>query len=216
MPINALAFNQDKTEQYAVEKTDSFISRNIEDLIEDSKELNTLIENVTELKSNTGEILEVPVYEIDTTEITQQFSQDEDLKSVTYAIDTSDAISVASATGSTNRTEWDSTSSVKAYTTIYYKSSGNPAYYLLTSVTGGYTIGDPQVKVKSQKVVMGCSDYVTVQSLTKTPTLSSWSYATSFKTSVLYSQMLLGSNYYLTLQQVSGGSTWTLQITNNL
>ena len=62
------------------------------------------------------------------------------------------------ADGSINQDSWDSSNTVRAYTTIYYdivKDSGDRSYYKLTKVTGKYYCNNSATKITSQTLRIG-------------------------------------------------------------
>jgi hypothetical protein len=62
--------------------------------------------------------------------------------------------------GSTSDEDWDSSYSVKAYSTYYwdkYKSTNGDGFKKLTKVTGGWTISDNKVSITSREVRYGAS-----------------------------------------------------------
>lgn len=123
----------------------------------------------------------------------------------------------STATQNNEREDWDSTASIKAYTTIYFKESGSPKTYLITKVTGGFTYYDLDVDVKAQKVIIGCKGpfpSYTDQKITKYPTGTSFSEDTGFTKYVLPTRAEIGASYTLTIGR--NGKTWELKLLNSL
>ena len=124
----------------------------------------------------------------------------------------------ASATDYNYRERWDSTGSIKAYTTIYFQTSGLPETYLLTRATGGFSFEDLNVSVTNQELVMGCNGSlpspVFNQKIIKNPTGTSFAYNTGFTQYVLPRNSNIGTTYTLTL--VRHGDPWTLQFMNQI
>lgn len=202
----------------AIQEADEYINDNLDVLVDEAKGDTDMLVDTAELISDTGEVLELPVYEIDTTDVINQFSSDENLHSITYAVDTSDIVSAAAASYSGNKyaSTWDSTGSIQAYLTIYYTYTNDLSpQYLFTSIAGGYTRADSQVSVASQSLTYGYSGIKGSSSVTKYPTSSSWSYTTGFTTYNPGYSLKLGGNYTLNLKRGTS-STWTLYLQNNL
>lgn len=80
----------------------------------------------------------------------------EQIYSRTICMDTA-SISPLSTTDLNYREKWDSTGSVKANSTIYFKTKNTPTEYLLTKVSVGYTISEPRVRIVDQALVAGCT-----------------------------------------------------------
>lgn len=116
------------------------------------------------------------------------------------------------------REKWDSTMSVKAHTTIFFKTKDTPVLYLVTKATGGYSFGDLNVTVTEQKLKVACNGTfptpVSSQIINKTPTGDSFSYTTGFTKYVKPDYGSIGATYTLTLKR--NGSPWNLQLINNI
>lgn len=69
-------------------------------------------------------------------------------------------IPVPLADMSTDISQADTTGSVRAYLKITYKTKGiTPEEYLLTNVSGNYSILDHQVRVTGAKISYGCNGF---------------------------------------------------------
>lgn len=144
--------------------------------------------------------------------------------SVLCALTTVSAIAPARAGGSTYKYDYDSTVSVKAYSTIYYstKVSGGLTYYCLTSASGGYTILDSSVAVTSQSVHcvetgLNTSSFTIDKHSYANPSSNSWSTSTGFSDYIYLTDYgLFGAKYTLNLKRTSGSSTWSFTLNNIL
>ncbi|MED3645609.1 hypothetical protein P4475_02005 [Halalkalibacterium halodurans] len=126
--------------------------------------------------------------------------------------------SFVSILGSTNRSKWDDSVSVRAYSTIYFTESTYRGmdYVRLDKVTGGWQRSDTSVSLSNRKVVLGCSGTpVGSQTTTRNPTTNSFSYTTpSTWKRVTAVQSIVGVNTTVTLKRGTS-SQWTLKLTNN-
>ena len=136
---------------------------------------------------------------------------------------TSDAASMLRLTA--YREEWDSTDSVKARISINYRtmSDNGETYYLINSVSGGYTISDLQVTALSHYICVDCCGFKTNglvnfdQQKTYTPVSDSFTVNCSEFTDyvkVFDSAYPIGA--YYELQLVRKSSPWTFTLTNYL
>ncbi len=119
----------------------------------------------------------------------------------------------------------DDSYSLTAYTTIYYdrKTDDKGELIKLTSVSGGYTISDRQVKVISQSLEYGCTGFIEgggtymTQNADYGPSSSAWSINTPSSWKYVYtSSPIVGAYYWLKLQRIGNAYTWDLAITNNV
>lgn len=185
------------------------------EIVEDNVE--TAIENGYALLTNeNGDVYYVKLDEEAVTVQSKTPSNDElsVTKSVTIS---SDNIIPAATTKSNSEEAWDSTSSIKAYTTINYKEDGTPTTYLLTSVSGGFEYYDLDVDVTNQKLIMACKGpfpSYTDQKVTKYPSSTSFWYSTGFTDYVNTYIAEIGASYTLTIER--NGSSWTLILLNSL
>lgn len=123
--------------------------------------------------------------------------------------------------GNKGEEKWDSSYSVKAYSTIYYsrKKENNIEYAKITKATGGWKISDSTVSITSRKVSVGTSGFPSLtQAKDYSPTSNEWSYSSDFKdwkyVSLQYTHYV-GATSTATLKS-RGGSVWTLQLQNNI
>lgn len=133
-------------------------------------------------------------------------------------IDSADATESTRAAGSKGGSIWDSTSSVLASSTIYYdqQPDGSGRKYKLTSVSGGYSIGQSGVSVSNQSVTYGCSDSIVgAQKATKYPGGSSFSYSTGFSKYATTRNIgfAVGVTHNM---RISRGSSWNFSHQNNI
>lgn len=152
----------------------------------------------------------------------------------TSIIDLNDPVNQNAVTwtpGSGNKTneDWDTSLSVKAYSTIYYKyvtpSSGGKIGVLLTSATGGWTISDASVSISNRSVTLGCNGGVSAysgggtvanQTLQYYPSGNTFSYSTNFTKYVETDAFsTVGCNTQCTLKRGTS-STWTLSSQNRI
>lgn len=139
-----------------------------------------------------------------------------------YAL-TTGVVLRASTGGNRYDEAYDTTVSIKGYSTIYYNktTSAGITYYCLTKVSGGYTVVDSSAQVSSQSVVYGMSGLnysqgAVQKSGTYTPTSKSWSKSTGYTDYVCPTPYnLIGATYKITLKR-NGGSSWTYSLTNSL
>lgn len=136
--------------------------------------------------------------------------------------DNINGFNIASAeSGNKGEEKWDSSYSVKAYSTIYYsrKKENNIEYAKITKATGGWKISDSTVSITSRKVSVGTSGFPSLtQAKDYSPTSNEWSYSSDFKdwkyVSLQYTHYV-GATSTATLKS-RGGSVWTLQLQNNI
>lgn len=149
-------------------------------------------------------------------------SQDANAATI-HALTTVSAIVPLAEGGSAEKYTYDSTVSIKGYTTIYYntKVTNNITYYLLTKVTGGYTVLDSSVQIVSQNVHYGEAGVTPADGNYQkyydyTPTYSSWSITTPFTTYVYTPGGGIGATYTINLKRSSGTSRWTYALNNTI
>lgn len=171
--------------------------------------------NAMTLKNDNGIEYTVDVYAIDTSDLT---SETEGVDSITYVASTDNMQLISPLTkGSLSDDLWDSSQSVHFYSTIYFNSSTDyPPKYLLTKVSGNYSIVSGQsVSVKNQVISYGCeslSEIVKNQHDTKKITGSSYSYSTGY-TKYIHegAGASMGVNWTGTIQR---GSSWNFEFSN--
>lgn len=136
---------------------EQFLLQEIESLFESARVSGTsLPPDLVALKDATGRggVGHAEVYQIDTTAALSGFLQDgENAKTIVYKV------SVPLSRGSYTLTgnDQDATYNVYGHLTINYTASGSPALYLLTRVSGGYSLsGEEGVVVHAQEVMYGC------------------------------------------------------------
>lgn len=126
--------------------------------------------------------------------------------------------SVARTNGSTSVDSPDSGYVSHVYLTINYKMRNTPTEYLLTSVSGSWTIEDPNVAVLSTSLTYGCSGWfpaIATQEDTKNNVSNPFSYNTGFSKYIIADGAVMGAN--LTLNYLMGSSRkWSFTLTNNL
>lgn len=219
----ALANNQINNDiSEAVSQNDDYVAENFEALLSEA-DSSTIVETAT-IESNEGDIYNVPIYNIDSTELSDEEGNSLNIVAQTYAYDLSNAVLIQSSLGSGNSTrdQFDSTFGVEGYITIYYTYDSylNGLAYILTRVSGGYTKYDSTESVVSQQLVYGeggvSGNNIAVNIYSyQYPTTSSWNYYTGFTTScVLVGNYTFGATYTISIAR--GLSTWTLMISNLL
>ena len=148
----------------------------------------------------------------------KDISKDEFIFTKSVTINTRN-IEPLSTTDSNYREKWDSSGSVKANSTIYFKSKGTPTQYLLTKVKVGYSISDSSVRVVDQELIAGCigaMPEITTQRKVFYPTGTSAAYNTGFTKYVVNSQSaMIGSTYTIEMKRGTS-STWSLIFNNRL
>ena len=126
--------------------------------------------------------------------------------------------SVARANGSTTVDSPDSGYASHVYLTISYQMRNTPTEYLLTGVSGSWTIEDPNVAVLSTSLTYGCTGWFPAyasQQNTKNNVSNPFSYSTGFSKYILADGAVMGAN--LTLNYLMGSSRqWSFTLTNNL
>ena len=192
----------------------------VDQLLEEGKSDGERVDKAI-LTNEYGEEYIVDVYAIETSSVGNT-------KAITYVTSTDENLiqvpNIASRANNNHREKWDSSYSVKAYITCYFVTKDKDKLWLLTKVTGGYTISDYSVSVTSQALKYGCSGLTstngvgTTQVKDQKPQSSKWSYNTGFTKYVVKNAGLLsatiGANNKLSLKR--GSSKWTFTVTNNL
>lgn len=139
-----------------------------------------------------------------------------DAGSVTYEF--AIPASVARTNGSTTVDSPDSGYASHVYLTISYKMQNTPTEYLLTGVSGSWTIEDSNVAVLSTSLTYGCTGWFPAyasQEDTKTNVSNPFSYSTGFSKYIIADGAVMGAN--LTLNYLMGSSRkWSFTLTNNL
>lgn len=202
---------------------DTYIQNNIDSILNENK-VNLFSESenkFAEFYSDEGLIYNLPVYTIDISELVEDITGKEAFVQ-TEVIDTSNATeSNISPLAAGNKYEeaWDSTLSVRAWSTNYYdkKTVSGKTMYLLKTVSGGRSISQPDAQITSQTLVYGCTDMLNVQTATKYPTGSSWSYSTGFTKYVSPDNgpHAMGNNITFKIRR-STSTTWTFRHQNNV
>lgn len=117
--------------------------------------------------------------------------------------------------------EYDSSLSVKAYTTIYYTTStqNSDTYYSVTSVQGGVVILDSWATVTNQKLTIGQVGFRALGQIAHyTLTQLSWSCSppsTWMTVTDGDGMSTVGCFYEITIQRPNG-YTWNLELLNNV
>lgn len=197
---------------------DSYIDQNLDRILETAKVSSNYVEGHATLSSDDGTVYNLPSYIVDTTQVTRQLTNNENIKSQVVIVDTADANESTRAAGSKNGSLWDNTGSVQASSTIYYdeQMDGSGRKYKLTSVSGRYSIGQSGVSVSNQNVTYGCSDTVNgTQRGVRNPTGSSYSYSTGFSRYATTRNIgfVVGVNHSM---RISRGSSWNFTHYNQL
>ncbi|MBQ3384618.1 MAG: hypothetical protein IJH55_05170 [Romboutsia sp.] len=118
------------------------------------------------------------------------------------------------------RYRYDSTTSVKCRSTVYYNTSNQngKTYALVTSVSGGYIIYDTSVSVTAQVVYVSSSGYYYNQTKTYYPSASttSWSYTSPsyWLMDEVYGNYDFSCRYVLTIANT--GASWNCVLQNSL
>ncbi|WP_299833661.1 hypothetical protein [uncultured Metabacillus sp.] len=124
------------------------------------------------------------------------------------------------ASNSKSASQWDSSYSVRAYSTYYYTryEKDGYAYHDITSCSGGWSRSDSSVTMSQRKVIYGASgpsypngSYVQ-QNQTMYPTSNSFSYTAPSSWVAVKTTHAVGVSTWVTLNR--GGSTWTLKLIN--
>ena len=146
-----------------------------------------------------------------------------------YAKTTIDIVYVAnSGDQSQSRSGWDSTGSVRFYTTLYYSTQSGPynyTYYDMDSITGGFQKADSSITIVSQNLVYGQIGYGTdhinhLNQSTSSPiggTISGWTrwpVGTWVPVSFSLGNGNMGCTLNYTLRRNSG--TWNGKLLNNI
>lgn len=127
--------------------------------------------------------------------------------------------SVARSNGSTTIDSPDDGYASHVYLTISYAMRNTPTEYLLTSVSGRWTIEDPKVAVLSTTLKYGYTGWFpayaceseTITNVSSNP----FSYNTGFTSYILEDGAVMGAN--LTINYMMGASRrWSFTLTNNL
>lgn len=136
-------------------------------------------------------------------------------KAVTYRYD----VPVPKAGGSTTVHDNDGALASTVYLTISYNTRNTPTEYLLTGVSGYWTISDSRVSVKSAYASYGCSGrfpQYTVQSKTNVSVKNHFSLKTGFKDYVVGDTLaVMGAS--LKVNYIMGSTrTWSFTLNNHL
>lgn len=135
---------------------------------------------------------------------------DESLYQATYAYD----IDLIKPNASSTVEDVDGSAAVRAYLTVTYstKTVSSIQKYLLTSVSGRWTILDSSVRVSSAKINYGCSDGNVIQT-NQAAVNNNFSKSTGFSTYVESFSGIMGA--YLTLNlQMGETRTWRFVLPN--
>ncbi|MBS6560504.1 MAG: hypothetical protein KH355_09565 [Clostridiales bacterium] len=157
------------------------------------------------LKDENGESITVEGHLVSTPQLLS------DEYSATYEYD------LYSTSNSLTSNEKDSKKAVQAYITIKYKTNNSsPTGYLLTGVSGYWTILKTGTSVTSASLTYGCSGFLpTPTTQNKTIAVSNhFSYTTGFTKYVVPDYGAMGANLTLKLKQ--GSTTWSFFMINNL
>ena len=133
-----------------------------------------------------------------------------------------DTLLLARSSGNKYEEEFDSTLSVKIYTTLYYdrKTENNTSYVLLTKVTGGTNFYDSHVTLVNQLVRYGCDGRLSpFQEVTQRPTANPWSYTTPSSwnyVSEAENITTIGAYYEVELTRGNPNSSWIHGLSNFL
>lgn len=104
------------------------------------------------------------------------------------------------------------------YLTISYKTQNTPTEYLLTGVSGRWTIEDPNVAVLSTSLTYGYSGWFPAyagQNKTIENVSNPFSYSTGFSSYIVSQGAVMGTN--LTLNYLMGSTRkWSFTLVNNL
>lgn len=104
------------------------------------------------------------------------------------------------------------------YLTLNYQTQNTPTEYLLTGVSGRWTIDDPNVAVLSTSLTYGYSGWFPAyasQNNTIKNVSNPFSYSTGFSSYILSDGAVMGAN--LTLDYLMGTSRkWSFTLVNNL
>ncbi len=127
--------------------------------------------------------------------------------------------SVARATSSSTTVDApDDGYASHVYLTVKYKTQNTPTEYLLTGVSGKWTIEDPKVSVLSTSLTYGYSGFFPAyasQNKTVNNVSNPFSYNTGFSSYILTDGAVMGAN--LTLNYLMGSSRkWSFTLINNL
>lgn len=130
------------------------------------------------------------------------------------------------ADGSINQDSWDSSNTVRAYTTIYYdivKDSGDCSYYKLTKVTGKYYCNNSATKITSQTLRIGQTGWTSNGYREQTKDFDipasqkDWTkYPDSSWAGVLVDATNRVGCYYVVNIAAKTGKTWYVEISNNI
>lgn len=199
------------------QKVDAYINNNLDSILRIAKESNSAVQGEATLASDDGTVYHLPTYIVDTTQLAREMTNNETVQSQVAIVDTADATDATRAAGNKGSTLWDSTSSVKSSSTIYYDQtqSGSIRNYKLTSFSGSYSIQQSGVSVSTIDLAYGCSDSLKGQNGTKYPSGSSYSYSTGFSkyASPQNGQFACGITHRM---RISRGSTWNFTHQNNI
>lgn len=116
--------------------------------------------------------------------------------------------------------DFDSSYSVKAFSTVYYTKDTSvvPNKIKLTKVTGGYEIQDRNTVVDSARLIMACygTGQLVHQRTEFYPTSNSWTYYAPSNWVGVAPDFAggIGANYILTLRRSYNTTTWTFSLNN--
>lgn len=109
--------------------------------------------------------------------------------------------------------EWDSSISVKTYINLTYNKKPGTNYYLLTNVSGGWSISDKSVSVSDRQVITVCRDILNSKQHTLyNPTSNTFNYSTGYTNYVesTSASSILGASTSATLKRGTK-STWKFE-----
>lgn len=127
------------------------------------------------------------------------------------------------ASGSINDSKYDSTYSVKAYSTVYYSTStiNGASCIKFVKVVGGWNQLDSQVSLSGRTTWFGCSGpssktgIAIDQNTTKTTSANSFTYTAPTSWIYVIKSGITSCSATLKVTIHRGGSSWTLQLTNS-
>lgn len=163
------------------------------------------------LYSDDGTIYNVDIFEYDSPSLCSPNEE-----SNTYVLSIEPSYITLASSNSSSASVWDSSYSVKASLTINYKtsSSGGLTTYLLTSVSGSWSISDSSVSLSDRELVYAClSGTVLSQYTTRSLASNSFTCTTGYSTYVVNDNVLsvMGASTSVTLSHGSS-SKWTLDL----
>lgn len=167
------------------------------------------------LISDTGEQITVTGHLVETSATPQMFSLNPNSTSATY-----EYTLYSGSSNELSANELDSTMSARIYITLHYNGKNTPTEYLLTKVSGKWTILDLTVGVTEAELVYGCTGFssdgiFTTQTDSKYVS-NNFSVNTGFTHYATDGAMgVLGANLTLTFKMGST-RTWKFTMYNNL